>query len=1027
MAEDKNSKTNNKHPYRSKKVDLSKTSQAVADLQKTLDSLKSYNENRIKDQNLADKEKPITASSVKSGVSPNTSSTLQKNKAKQEESEPSTSPLLNVSSPKDKVNTPQEKHQDVKPIASKPSVDSAEQESNNTDKAPEKGFNLLGKFSKSKTDGNSVGKNQEPLSKEENKITPNIAESEAVKENTNQTSKPSENEKGEEKPKKNILFNKLSGNKDEAKKEELKDHTSEGNEQAPVIALGQEALGQEVSKEETTNQEETKEEKVQSSAALGSIFDHAQESTELSESLEDDEKINLKVMRTSGLHHDENFIKSVSSSVKGEIEELDQIVDREGNVLSEETKKRDNSRYLKVSFAKVVDMFQVSVDQDVLFANISEAKNNIINTAFLAEAGKRADIRVEINRINLVDIKVNNCILLLKNGKNLVVVDEETVYDPEQDAYLEFDRQEVSRHYIGYAMFFHNQEFSVTEFLKKSTIFSGYVKSNIPMFLEILVLSFLINMFVIVTPFYTINIYDRVIPNNAIETLIVLSTGMALVYIFDFVFKVVRSYITDYVSSDIGNSVDKTLMEKMLGAKSSGITMSNGGKINLFKELQSIREFYFSRFIPSLIDMPFVVLFLFVLFIISPVMSLVPLVGVFIIFIVNILFQVPLQSSYGDIVRTDQSRVAFLSETVHSVDTIKLFNASGKRLTGWTRSLANYYKSSFKYSFTINTAAHLSLMIMNLLTIAILIVGVIEITNLAITVGALIAANTLGTRIVTPMVTFSGLVVRYRSIQQTLLYVQKFMDQPAEDYGLNNSSKKGPFKGGVQFDKVGFIYPNNKLPILSKCSFDIKPKEKVGIIGRTGAGKSTITRLLTGLDFPNEGVIKIDGMELENINIVELRKSIGFLPQKSQFFQASIRDNILLSSKNVTKEQYDRACALSGVDMLKELSGRGDDMIIQEGGTNISGGQQQIIALARAIINDPPIIIMDEPTNGMDTTLEAKFMENVAKYVKDKTFILITHRATQLSLVNRLILLERGNVVIDDDKDKVLSKLTKSK
>ncbi len=998
MAEDKNSKTNNKkHPYRSKKVDLSKTSQAVADLQKTLDSLKTYNANRIKDQALTDAEKP---SEEKKSPSSNT---VQKEQIKQEKSTPK---------PTEQENTALKNNEKV----DSPKADDS------VNKPSEKSFNLLGRFAKNKSnteDNKSDAKEttKEPL-KSNTEASQDKQENKTLKEeNKEQDSKPL----SEEKPKKNILFNKLSGNKDEDKKEETQDTSTVAEQEAPVIVLGAEE-----SKEEQ-KLEEKEEDKTQGSVALGSIFDHAQDNTELSESLEDDDKINLKVKKTEKLHHDESFIKSVSDSVKGEIEELDQIVDKEGNVLSEETKKRDNSRYLKVGFAKVVDMFQVSVDQDVLFSNISEAKNGIINTAFLAEAGKRADIRVEINRINLVDIKVNNCILLLKNGKNLVVVDEETLYDPEQNVYLEFDRQEVSRHYIGYAMFFHNQEFSVTEFLKKSTIFSGYIKSNIPMFLEILVLSFLINMFVIVTPFYTINIYDRVIPNNSIETLIVLSTGMALVYIFDFVFKVVRSYITDYVSSDIGNSVDKTLMEKMLGAKSSGITMSNGGKINLFKELQSIREFYFSRFIPSLIDMPFVVLFLLVLFIISPVMSLVPLIGVFIIFVVNILFQVPLQSSYGDIVRTDQSRIAFLSETVHSVDTIKLFNASGKRLTGWTRSLASYYKSSFKYSFTINTAAHLSLMIMNLLTIAVLIVGVIEITNLAITVGALIAANTLGTRIVTPMVTFSGLVVRYRSIQQTLLYVQKFMDQPAEDYGLNNASKKGPFKGGVQFDKVGFIYPNNKLPILNKCSFDIKPKEKVGIIGRTGAGKSTITRLLTGLDFPNEGVIKIDGMELENINIVELRKSIGFLPQKSQFFQASIRDNILLSSKNVTKEQYDRACALSGVDMLKELSGRGDDMIIQEGGTNISGGQQQIIALARAIINDPPIIIMDEPTNGMDTTLEAKFMENVAKYVKDKTFILITHRATQLSLVNRLILLERGNVVIDDEKDKVLSKLTKSK
>ncbi len=977
------------------------TSQAVADLQKTLDSLKTLNKFKspkddIKQEQAENKESnPVVNKPLKQ---------------EQEANKPSAENITAESKSKEQEVKAETKKQDAKAVT----------------EAPKKKFNLLGKFADNKESKKDDSlKQQDSLANKEPSATKQESET-TVKPNIlfNKINKSETKEEGGEKEKEPTLEN-LENKEQEVKEQEntfvaeSKDSQKEPKENDAITILEQ---------EEPKNESGDTAKEV-SSAPLANIFESAKQSDQGGELSTEgkEEGLNLKVKQTEDLHHDKNFIESISNSVKQEIEEFNHIVDKDGNVLAQETLKRNNSRYLKVALAKIIDMFQISIDQDVLFANIGESENGVINTAFLAEAGKRAEIRTEINRINLVDIKTNNCVLLLKNGKGLVIIDEDTLYDPEQDCYLEFNRREVSEHYIGYTLFFHNEEFSVTEFLKKSTLFSQYIKSNIPMFLEILVLSFLINMFVIITPFYTINIYDRVIPNNAIPTLIVLSTGMMLVYIFDFIFKTIRSYITDYVSSDIGNNVDKTLMERMLGAKSAGITMSHGGKINLFKELQSIREFYFSRFIPSLIDMPFVVLFFLVLFIISPIMSLVPLFGVIVIFVVNILFQVPLQSSYGNIVKTDQNRIAFLTETVHSVDTLKLFNGSGKRLTGWTRSLADYYKSSFKYSFTINTAAHLSLMIMNLLTIAILIVGVVEIKNLAITIGGLIAANTLATRIVTPMVTFSGLVVRYRSIQQTLLYVQKFMDQPAEDHGLNNASKKGPFKGGLQFDRVSFIYPGNKLPILNKCSFDIKPKEKVGIIGRTGAGKSTITRLVTGLDFANDGLIKVDGIEIDNINIVELRKSIGFLPQKSQFFQASIRDNILLSSKNVTKEQYDRACALSGVDMLKELSGKGDDMLILEGGANLSGGQQQIIGLARAIINDPPIIIMDEPTNGMDTSLEAKFMENVAKYVKDKTFILITHRATQLSLVDRLILLERGNVVIDDEKSKVLEKLNKSK
>jgi ATP-binding cassette subfamily B protein/ATP-binding cassette subfamily C protein LapB len=311
---------------------------------------------------------------------------------------------------------------------------------------------------------------------------------------------------------------------------------------------------------------------------------------------------------------------------------------------------------------------------------------------------------------------------------------------------------------------------------------------------------------------------------------------------------------------------------------------------------------------------------------------------------------------------------------------------------------------------------------MNIVTILAVIVGVFEIGDNLMTTGGLIACTTIVARIMTTVISFSSMVVRYRSIQNTLKHLEKIVNYPMEDE-TENYGKKGPFKGNIEFKNITFFYPGLQNPILTKCNFLIKENSKVAIIGKTGAGKSTITRLLLGLDFANQGQIYIDNYDINNIHIAELRANIGFMPQKSFFFQGTVKDNIIMNNIGIDEVKYKKACDIAGVSLITELSGSGDDMLIQEGGKNLSGGQQQIIALARAVLNDPPIIIMDEPTNGMDTSLESVFMERTKNFVKDKTFILITHKPSQLSLVDRVILIDKSTVVIDDTKEKVINML----
>ncbi|MGV3279180.1 ATP-binding cassette domain-containing protein [Rickettsiales bacterium LUAb2] len=691
--------------------------------------------------------------------------------------------------------------------------------------------------------------------------------------------------------------------------------------------------------------------------------------------------------------------------------------------LEKEELAKESSKYIKASFFKILSLFNKTVAEETLFSNLDMSTN--FSISHTVKAAKNAGLVAEMRRINIFDIHTGTCILMQKHGATLVLIDGTKVYDPKTEVIVDLDREAINQEYTGYAVFFYEVDLKISSFVKRTGFLFRSISSFKTIFLEILVLSFLINIFGIIVPFYSLNVYDRIIPNNAMSSLLVLSLAMVIIYIFDAIFKSIKTYASEFVSNSIGQEIDQQLFNKLLNMKAPGIPMSNGAKMSLFKELQMVREFYFSRFIPMLIDIPFLLLSVLVLMFISPLIALVPVILALIVFIVNVLLQVPLQNTHANMMTQEQNRSAFLTERINNIETIKTFNGYGKALSKWLRISDGSYTTNFKYLNWVTAASNFSVLMMNLNYIFTVVVGVFEISNNVMTSGALIAASTLGSRVMTPIVGFSGMIVRYRSIQNVLKHLEKVIEHPSEDES-QISSKKGPFTGKIEFRNISFFYPGLKQPILSRCNFVINPGERVGIIGRTGAGKSTITKLLLGLDFANEGQVLFDDIDSNDINISELRSSIGYLPQKSQFFQGSIKENILLSNKEVSESEYKKLCKIAGIDLIIERTGLGDDMMINEQGTNISGGQQQIVALARAIINDPPILILDEPTTGMDTTLESSFMKHLDEYSKDKTLLLITHKAAQLSLVDRVILIEQGRVLVDDKKDKVLNLLLRN-
>jgi ATP-binding cassette subfamily B protein/ATP-binding cassette subfamily C protein LapB len=316
---------------------------------------------------------------------------------------------------------------------------------------------------------------------------------------------------------------------------------------------------------------------------------------------------------------------------------------------------------------------------------------------------------------------------------------------------------------------------------------------------------------------------------------------------------------------------------------------------------------------------------------------------------------------------------------------------------------------------------NLSQTVVQFVTMAVIVVGVFEIAAKNLTVGGLIAVTILSSRAMVPVIQTSMMLIRFKEIKESLNNINEFWHLPLENE-KNVEIGIGKLKGDIEFSDVSFFYKNSKYASLETCNLNIKAGEKVGIIGQTGAGKTTFLRLLTGLDTATNGSIYLDGHEISTLHPVEVRQNVGVMPQEPFLFSGSLKENIEIS-KPISKERMMALIKLTGLEDLVKKSGQGDGLQVGERGSNLSVGQRHLVALARAILNDPPIMVLDEPTTGLDVGLEKTLITHVKQILKDKTLIVITHRFAALELVDRVIVLNNGKIVADGPKDKVLAAL----
>ncbi len=553
--------------------------------------------------------------------------------------------------------------------------------------------------------------------------------------------------------------------------------------------------------------------------------------------------------------------------------------------------------------------------------------------------------------------------------------------------------------------------------------FWGCLKENWKIYKEVILATVMINVFALASTLYIMNVYDRVIPNSAYETLWVLSIGAFLVYSFDFFMKNMRAYFLDVAGRKADVKISAKLFEQVLGMTMQARPASAGVLASNVREFESIRDFFTSATMTALVDVPFAIFFVIIIAIIAGPLAIIPLVTIPIVVVVGWFLQKPLQKIMRESMMENALKNALLFETITGLETIKTQAAEGHVQRRWEELSEKGSRTSVRTRRVATFAMNFSYYIQQITTIAVVIGGVIMINNAMITQGALVAAVMLVGRALGPLSQVAGLLTRFNQSYEALRHLEDLMKKPVERPADKHFISVPRVSGTVEFRDVTFAYPGQTHPALSNVSFTINAGEHVGIIGAVGSGKTTIERLLLNLYQPEKGAVLLDGTDVRQVDPGDLRRNIGAVQQSPNLFYGSVRENITMGHETAQDSAVIRAAELSGVMEFLRDSEKGLDTQVGERGESLSGGQRQAVAIARSLLYDPPVLILDEPTASMDPASENRLRQRLKVLTQSKTTILITHKGSMLDLVDKLILIDRGRILAYGPRDEIIRRL----
>ena len=559
--------------------------------------------------------------------------------------------------------------------------------------------------------------------------------------------------------------------------------------------------------------------------------------------------------------------------------------------------------------------------------------------------------------------------------------------------------------------------------IKSGHWFWGVVFQNWRLYRDSLLAALLINVFALAMPMFSMTVYDRVVPNRAEETLWVLSIGVLLMMGFDMALRILRAYILDTAGKRIDVTLSSRIMERVLGLRMADRPASVGSFAANLRAFEAVRDFVASASITTLVDLPFVLVFLLVIAWISPWLLIPPLVCIALLLLASLVVQQKMQELVEVTQRATAQRNASLVESLVGIETIKFMVAESAFQRKWEQSTVFLAQHGAKLKLLSSSTLNFAQMMQQLVSVTTVIVGVYLLMANQISMGAIIAASMLAGRAMAPFGQVAGLLMQYHSAKSGLASVDTHMQTQPERADDAAFLHRTGFQGTIEFKNVSFTYPGQQQAVLSRVSFKIHAGEKVAFIGRVGSGKSTIQRLILGLHQPTEGAILIDGIDSRQIDPAELRRAAGFVSQDVSLFYGTLKENISLGAPFADDQDVIAAAEIAGVTEFANRHPRGFDMPIGERGESLSGGQRQAVGIARAVLNDSPILLLDEPSSAMDHQSEDLLKARLRRFTMGKTVVLVTHRTSLLELIDRLIVIDNGQIMADGPKAQVVEAL----
>ena len=671
---------------------------------------------------------------------------------------------------------------------------------------------------------------------------------------------------------------------------------------------------------------------------------------------------------------------------------------------------------LERSISSIRDMADVTEGE----FGYSDAVSTLENLEFSANVGQ----------LRLRKLTQGHCpaIVELKGGKTAVLakVDpkkEYLLYDESADGkFTKYSEKEFGKIYNGGLLLVKNrrQQRESTDKENKVDWFWSSLRQSKWTYAQVILAAAVSNFLGLSSSLFIMVVYDRVVPNQAIESLIALTIGVLIALGFDFLIKMLRANFIDRAGKRADSRMSRLIFNQLMNMNLATKNDKSGALASTVREFESLRDFFTSATLVAVVDLPFIFLFIYIISLIGGPLAIIPLVCVPIVMFTGILVQPFLAKLSVQGMKSGMSKQGVLVETLNGLETIKATGSAGlmrKRFEEASNSQSDLgFRSRMISQFAINSAAS----VQQFAQIGIIFYGVFLIQDGIVTMGALIAVVILCGRTLAPLSQLANALTRVNSARTAYKSINELMKKRKDGGNMENPLSRPTLSGEVEFKNVSFTYPGANEPTLRDLSFQIKPGEKVAILGKMGSGKSTVARLLAGLYEPDVGSILIDGVDIRQIDSADLRRNVGFMLQETWLFSGSVKENIQMGFVQYSDEHILEIARLAGVDEFVRQNPSGYDFQLKERGEGLSGGQRQSINLARAILHQPSLLILDEPTSSMDTATEKIVLDNLSSWMEERTLIAITHRNTLVKLASRVLVIDRGVLVADDTPEKLM-------